>query len=481
MPMLQLLLLLFSLTFEPRYWLYYPAMSEIGSITFSNRRVFIAVPDGIYILDHQNRHQRTLTAADGIIEKIRFAAFNPSGNELLIVCPNRLYQFLPGTGQVYQLNPPFKNVRSIAITNSGAFFETELGTFQKLFPDRYQRVESIPGAARQADEAAIPVTWYGANDTTTIHTWTFLSPYFILDEQKKPRPLTKAYPNERTGRLYVTSPNYGVIIYNLRSGFKEGEIRLGPPAEPVRKIVNLQGHLWFLTDEGNLLLDSAGNWRSYSIPPGEFSFQTGQLLLTDAILDLKRRQGISAILSLAPATTILGTEQALYAIGPDGKPALITELFHPVNALASVRDSILVGTDDGLFILTCDTLTRITDPFARFDWGVYSITQTRGKTFFGTLGRVLQLDPNNTWTQIIPPGYDLSQPVRLMTAAADLLFIAGADGIDIYNIKTGQWFKLDRTNGLPASDITALYADKKFLWVATPGIVSRYQFTAQLR
>ncbi|MGQ9708245.1 MAG: hypothetical protein ACUVUR_05160 [bacterium] len=469
--MLKLLVLLVSLTYEPRYWLHYPSMSEIGSITFSNRSVFIAVPDGIYILDHQYHHLRTLTAADGIEEKILFVAFNPNGNELLIVCPKRLYRYHPGTGQVNQLNPPFKNVHSIAITKTGSFFETELGTFQKLGIDRYQSVQSVPE----------PITWYGANDTLSLRKWTFLTPYFILDEQLNPHPLKKAYPDPMTNRLYVTSPNYGVIIYNLRSGFKVGEIRLGPSAEPVRKIFNLRGKLWFVSHEENLFINSSGRWHSYAVPPGELFYQPAESMFTRALLDLNRQQGISAILPLEPAGIILGTENGLYRIGPDGKPKLIVELLKPVNAVALVRDSTLVGTDDGLFILINDTLMRITDPFARFDWGVYSICLTRGVTFFGTLGQVLRLDPDNTWTKLIPPGYDLSRPVRLMTATDHLLFIAGAEGIDIYDIRNNRWSKLDQNSGLPLTTVTALYADEEYLWIAAPGIISRYRYRAQLR
>ncbi len=467
---MQIFLLLISLFYEPSYWRYYPPMSEIGSITFSNRSIFIAVPDGVYIIDRSRlRHQRTLTAADEIDEKIRFCVFNQAQNELLIVTTTRLYQFLPTTGQVFELHPPFKQIRSVGITRGGAFFETESGVFFKLGGDRYQPAQAVPE----------PVTWFGEKDTAPIRNWTFLTPFFILDEQMKPRPLVRAYPDPRTNWLFVTSPGYGVIIYNRSTGFKEREIRLGAPSEPVRKILNLEGKLWFLTQKENLLIDSEGNWRSYSISPGEFSFEQGSILLTSEVLDIGRREGIAAILSLPPST-LLGTDQALYSIGQNGKPALVVELSKPVNALTIFRDSILVALDDGLFILINDTLTQVTDPFARFDWGVYSIAQTGSTTFFGTLGGVLKLDHDNTWSRLIPPGFDLSQPVRAMTAAQNLLFIAEKEGVDVYSIKDNAWTKIDRTNGLPFSEINALYADSLYLYIACPGMIARYEYQHQL-
>ncbi|MEO0020097.1 MAG: hypothetical protein ABIK47_05605 [candidate division WOR-3 bacterium] len=464
-------LLLISLLYEPHYWRYYPTMSEIGSITFSNRSVFVGVPDGIYILDRERlQHQRTLTAADGIDEKIRFCAFNQAQNELLIVTATKLYQFLPNSGQVFELHPPFKETRSIGITRAGAFIKTETGIYQKLGGDRYQPAQFVPE----------PVTWFGENDTTPIRNWTFLTPFFILDEQMKPRPLVRAYPDQKNSRLFVTSPGYGVLIYNLTTGFKETEIRLGAPSEPVKRIFKLGGKLCFLTRNENLFIDSSGTWRSYSIPPGEFSFKDGHLLLRTEIVDLNRRQAISAILPL-PSATLLGTEMALYSFGQDGKLTLITEISKPVNALAVFRDSTLVATDDGLFLLINDTLTPVVDPFARFDWGVYSIAQTNNTTFFGTLGGVLKLDENNTWTRLIPPGLDLSQPVRSIAAARNLLFIASNDGVDVYNIKDNSWTKIDRTNGLPFSEINALYADSLYLYIAAPGMIARYEYHHQLR
>lgn len=469
--MLQILLLLISLLYEPRYWRSYPAMTEIGSITFSNRAVFIAVPNGIYILDRNRlEHQRTLTTADGIDEKIRFCAFNQAQNELLIATESNLFQFLPISGQLFELHPPFKQIHSIGITRGGAFFETESGIYQKFGGDRYQPVQFVPE----------PVTWLGDKDTTPIRRWTFLTPFFILDEQMKPRPLARAYPDQKTNRLFVTSPGYGVLIYNLTTGFKETEIRLGAPSEPVKRIFNLQGNLCFLTRKENLFIDPSGIWRSYTIPPGEFSFKDSHLLLRTEIIDLNRRQAISAILPL-PSATLLGTEMALYSLSQDGKLSLVTELLKPVNALAIFRDSTLVATDDGLFLLINDTLAPVLDPFARFDWGVYSIAQTANTTFFGTLGGVLKLDENNTWTHLIPPGLDFSQPVQAMTAARTLLFIATSQGIDVYNIKDNSWTKIDRTIGLPFSEINALYADSLYLFIASPGMIARYEYHHQLR
>ncbi|MGC8798389.1 MAG: hypothetical protein ACP5PK_07010 [candidate division WOR-3 bacterium] len=470
--MLNLLCLLFSLFYQPDLWRHYPAMDQIGSITFSNRQIYIAVPDGIYILDLlSHRHLRTITAADGITDKIRFCAFSPSTRELLIAGTENLYQFIPATGRVNPLHPPFSRIRSIAIAANGAFFETELGLFRKTGPnDRYQ-----PGAS-----IAEPVRWYGEKDTISLRNWTFLTPYYIMDEQLTPKPLTRAYPEERTGRLYVTCPGYGVIIYNLRSGIRIGELRPGPTAAEVSTIIPAGTNRWFFTRTGTLLLDSTGSWHHFPDRSGELSFNRITSLLPPALAELNRQEPIRTLHQFRNRTYI-GTDYNLYILDSTGTLEPLLHLNRPVNAIAQVRDSLLIGTDNGLLLLADDTLTPVTDPYARFDFGVYSIARTAEAAFFGTIGRILMLDQNNTWSQLLPPGFDLAQPVRTLTAAQNLLFVADRSGIYILNIKTGTWTTLDRTNGLAALPVTALYADERYLWIAAPGIISRYEYAKQLR
>ncbi len=470
--MLKTLLLLTTLTYEPRNWLHYPSINEIKSVTFSNRSLFIAVPGGIYILDLRTfRHQRTITAADGIEGEILFAAFNPSGHELLIVSSGHLYQFLPLTQQIYRLNPPFKQVHSIGIARNGTFLETEMGLFQKIGgADRYT-------PARNINE---PVTWYGAKDTGNIRGWTFLTPYYITDEELNIYPLTKAYPDPQNQHLLVVSPNYGIIVYHLKLGIKEKTIRLGPPAEPIKAIFKINNQLWFFTETRFFFIDSTGNWHFPSTHSRDAAIFAQNFLASQQFWDLNQQEKIKTILPF-PGELLIGTTTTLYRLNNGERPTPVARLNTPINAIARFQDSILIGTNDGLFLLTPDSLTQVSDPFARFDFGVYNISQTRGVTFFGTQGRILRLDPDNTWTQLIPPGFDLSQPVRTMTAQKDFLFVASGQQISIYRLTDHTWQQLTPQQGLIASPITALYADETYLWIASPGLISRYEYSRQLR
>lgn len=453
--------LFFALFYQPELWLHYPPLEEIGSVSFSNRQIYIAVPEGIYILDrHTYQHLRTLTSADGITDRIRFCAYNPFGGELLIAGTSRLYSFVPSTGQLQPLNPPFNELRSIGIALNGAFFDTEKGMFQKIRSlDRFWRF----------GEVQPPVRWFGEKDTTSIRHWTFLTPYHILDADLNIRQLTHAWPDERLARLYVASPGYGILVYNLFSGLKERELRLGPPAKPIIRILRYDRQLWFLTEDGVASIDSLNNWSYTSRTAASLGIKFMP------ILELHQRGKILRFLNYA-GNTLIATVNGVYTLSPDNKVDLLWKLEHRLNDLSLIRDTLVVATDDGLLLVIGDSLIPVTDPFARFDFGVYSIVRSDKSLFFGTLGRILRLDTTNTWAQIIPPGFDLSRPVRTMTAGGNYLFIADGSTIHTLNLKNGTWTTIDHSAGLPQEEISALFADERYLWIAGSRFLSRFEY-----
>ncbi len=461
-----LISLFFTLFYQPELWLHYPPLEEIGSVSFSSRQIYIAVPEGIYILDrHSYQHLRTLTSVDGITERIRFCAYNPFGGELLIAGTNRLYSFVPGTGQLQPLNPPFNELRSIGIAQNGVFFDTEKGMFQKI-----RHLDQF----RARGELQPPVRWFGEKDTISIRHWTFLTPYHILDANLNIRQLTHAWPDERSARLYVASPGYGILIYNLFSGLKERELRPGPPAGPITRILRYDQQLWFLTEDGAAGIDSMKNW--YYPAWTETHLHINLL----PILELHQREKILSFLNYA-GNTLIATANGIYTLSPNSKLNLLWKLERGLNDLSLVRDTLLVATDDGLLLVTGDSLIPVTDPFAQVDFGVYSIVRADKTFFFGTLGRILQLDTNNTWTQIIPPGFDLSRPVRALAAAAGYLFVANGSTIHTLNLKNGTWTAINPSTGLPEQEISALFADERYLWIAGSRFLSRFEYRRQLR
>jgi hypothetical protein len=51
----------------------------------------------------------------------------------------------------------------------------------------------------------------------------------------------------------------------------------------------------------------------------------------------------------------------------------------------------------------------------------------------------------------------------------------------VLDTKDGLYTTIDATHGLPVSEITSLYADDRFLWIASDRLVARLDYTKELR
>jgi hypothetical protein len=86
-------------------------------------------------------------------------------------------------------------------------------------------------------------------------------------------------------------------------------------------------------------------------------------------------------------------------------------------------------------------------------------------------------------------GFALKQPVRALAAAGTRVFMATASPIPglpspvitVLDTKDNSWTTIDAARGLPAAQITSLYADDRYLWIASPGLISRFDYTKELR
>ena len=109
---------------------------------------------------------------------------------------------------------------------------------------------------------------------------------------------------------------------------------------------------------------------------------------------------------------------------------------------------------------------------------MYDIARSdAGTYYFGTLGGAVALAPDRTWNRYTPPGFDLSQPVRSLAAAGGFVFMGSRSGLYALNTGDNSWTAID----LPSDEINGLYADSRFLWISSPGIVARFEYSRALR
>jgi hypothetical protein len=51
----------------------------------------------------------------------------------------------------------------------------------------------------------------------------------------------------------------------------------------------------------------------------------------------------------------------------------------------------------------------------------------------------------------------------------------------VLDTKDGLYITIDATRGLPVTEITSLYADDRYLWIASPRLIARLDYAKELR
>lgn len=467
------LLVLVSLLgiYNPQNWRFYPSMDDVRCITASNSHVYFAVERGVYVFRRSNhRYVRCLTEADGIEGEVWLCAWNPARNDLYVATDGHLYRYIDATDRVAELSPPFEQAHSIGIVGGSVYFDTEKGLYRR----QHGRPEFT-----QVNSAPDSTNWYGERDTLRPEDFTFLTPYYVTDEQFISHEMMLVYPDPRGRKLYVGLDRNGARVYNMRSGFSEHSYRLGPTGFDVDRIIGLDSRLWFLSNSVTVALDSDGVWTHRRTMTGDLPSAEFRLLL-GSVLDLRRTEGLNAVLPDSLGLW-LATDDGLYSLGLKNKLTSVLKLERSVNGLAQIGNRLVFGTDYGLFALSGESLVEIRDPFDRTGFGVFSIARTAtGQTWLGTVGGLLRLDPDGEWEHIIPPGFDLSREVFGLAAGGDVVFYDDGDGITAWDSSDSLWHSIDASRGLPSGPVQALYADDRYLWIAAPGIISRLDYRAEL-
>jgi hypothetical protein len=470
--------------YRPENWQVFPSLDEVRCISSTGSEVYVAVPAGVCVLDRPRYNLvRTLNQADGITGEVQLCAHNPSRGDVYITTDGHIYRFVPATGQVTELAAPFKWVSAIGVGDSGAFFETDAGLFFRA----RNAVEFTP-----VTELPDDLLWYGTRDTLKPRDFPFLTPYFVMDEQLVNHQITRVRPDKGNKRLFAVAQDYGILVYNVKTGFSEAHIRFGPSRAAVRRIARLDDRLWFIGGSTAVGLDSTGNWHYFLTRPGDFSAGNFRLQFGN-VTNLERNEGLNALLPDSSGL-LLGTDYGIYLLGSDNQLATLLSLPRRVNGLLRLHDSLLFGTDQGLFLATGDSVVEYSDPYGATDWGVFDITRsTNGTAWFGVLGGITSRTPDGRWFHYVPPGLDLKQPVNAIAAAGTRVFMAApsppstsplapypSSVITVLDTKDNSWTTIDAARGLPVSQINSLLADDRYLWIAGPGLVARLDYTKEL-
>ena len=472
MPWL-LILAVASALYNPDNWLTFPSLHDVRCIATSRSRLYIAVPQGVYILKRGNyRHVRTLTRADGLDGEVRVCAHNPARNELLVATDEHLYRYGSTANAAVELFAPFHKVFSIGIDSSGAVFDTDKGLYAGRGAD--------PGF-KKMETPSTGLIWYGRRDSSDPRDHVFLAPYFITDPQLIQHDMTLVRRDPRSRRLYVATADYGVFVYDPTSGFVDRHIRFGPPPERVRRITRMGRETRFTSEAWRTSVDDAGNWSYRRTRYGDI-FTGADHLPAATLRDLDRREHVNAVAGNAGNRLYVGTDEALYSVGSDGRYERLLQPGRPVKAVSLAGDTLLFGTDYGLYRFHDGEMLEIRDPFDRTGFGVYAIARDdNGTEWFGTIGGILSRTPGGEWDYLVPPGFELGLPVSELAAGDSVIFFRTAGGFTAWNLRSRSYIEYDEHSGLPTSNIGALCADDHRLWLSAPGYIIRFDYAEDLK
>jgi ligand-binding sensor domain-containing protein len=456
-----------SYIYYPQDWLNLPSVTSIHSITADPFNVYIGTPDAIYIFDKlANQVTRTLTSSDGINGSIRICAYDRESNLLWIVVDNRLIGYNSYTNFHFELFPEFY-IRSIGVADSYLYFLTDDKLWRMRKKDRKFQTIAKP------DTKAI---WYGERKSYKVTDYSFLVPYFYIDENVIRHNITVVFEDRK--KLWVGADEYGVLTYDLVTKLPLSHWRLGSEIGSIYKIIKIDNEIWFVGTDGYAkYTPQTGDWNYYQTPFGAI-FSTKSVLLQSKILDLKRVQGISSLVQ-EHNNYWIGSGYQVYLY--EAKSNVLTPIFRfpsPIQNISISDDAAFFIAANGLYRYQTKTkkIDTIFDPYQKITFGVFDIFPTKSQYYFSVNGGFLSLDTLGKWQNHILPGIDLSMPFTTLAGFGDYLFLGMNKGFAAYNEKTERYDYFTTKEGLLSNNINALYADSSYLWIASDRGISRFSY-----
>ena len=465
-----LLLFLPGYIYDHHDWLNLPAMDRVVSISGDNYSGFVGVTRGVYEIDRGSRKLvHTFTSADGIRGEVRAVYYDPKMNLLWILSSGNLLALNPFSDVATSYPLPEPEVNSLGAGTDHIYLASPTGS---------HRMSKLGGVYDTLSPARDKVAWYGSLADGKASDYGFLTPYAYYDKEMNRHPITTVF---REGRwLWVGTEGYGALLYNAVTGTLVGQWQLGPAISRVRSIFNSQGSIWFAGDEMLTRYSPQRDTWAWFPTPFNIFYLDSSLLLRSKVLDLAHHEPILAVAEDTLGSW-LGTTEGIYYYTPKGN--VLTQhllLKSRANAILIDRDSVFIGTDDGL--IRYDRASRawslFNDTMQQMHFGAFGVATTSRRRYYAVYGGFETQDSLADWELLTPPGWNLSMHPEALAAVGNRLFAGSDDGVIVYDERTGAYSVLNTDSGLLSNRVFSLCADPDYLWIATDAGISRFNLHA---
>lgn len=462
------LILLAAYLYDPRDWLHLPPMARVVSITADPFYVYIICPDGVFAWDKgKERLSHTITRLDGIPEGLKLGGYDPETGRLWVLSQDRLTGYHPFTRSSYGTQNPLPEATSIGIGPSWLYLASRdkilKGDKQEL---RFIRVETVPAE----------VVWYGERSPYKAQDYLFLTPYHYTDEGFRRYEITCLYEEPRL--LWVGTDGYGIFGYDLLTRGSR-HLRFGPAQAQTELIYADDQGLWFLHPYHlSCYSPHLNTWSYYD--RARPLYPQGKGLLSFNLWDLVRRGMLLSLTQDGPRGWVGSTDGLwLWDVNSGG---LIRWAFQDtaVHKTLLVGDTLFVATEYGLWRTPPGGRPEsVKDPYNKLSFGVRNMARAGKNLYLATQSGVVVQDSAGSFKLLTLAGVDLIRPLRALAGYGRYLFLVPWCGrLILYDVEEDHYERLDLKYCLLSDEVTGLWADATYLWIATPKGLSRLNYHA---
>ncbi|GEM_PF-2467449 len=469
---MSLLLLLIGYLYNPADWQYYPRLDDICNFTSTSyNTVYAATSNAIVQLDENtNMPKRVFTPSIGLNSLIYLVLYDNSYSQFWILTNSgRLFTYNPEVQITKEVNlsVPIKRAKRLGINKNYVFID-HASTITAV--DKLRETE----ANAEADSQTV---WVDKKRVNLQKAYPFLAPWQMLSEELTTIPYSDVYVND--GKAYVTVKGYGYLVFNALSWVEDFRYQ-SPRANEIHSMFTYDSSLYIFGKNGvDQIILSSGSlyhhpyyaWGTTLAPKPAWSIGISGKLRRISYNKAKLIEG-NLFLFQKNRTDVFNIK------------AKIISQISAANRIYDAdfnRDSLFIATDNGVYLtLLKDTLlAALRDARSKiFRNDVLGIVRGNRARYFWT-GSLTVKQTGKKWEYYPAPAF-IPLPQKAITGRDSLIVVGGKGGVSIYNPETYFQLRLTTNEGLLSNDVTDVYLDGNYLWIASNAGLQRFDLGAVL-
>jgi len=465
---MSIILALLSYIYNPSDWQHYPDFADIRNFTSDAfNTVYVVTTNSILELDDDsNLPKKAYTPGQRLPTPINLAIYDYD---------TRYFWIATDEGSIYSYSVMGAPPKRIPLSASSHVHSIGLDE-QYVYIDYGSSVASIDKYTQIAETAqpGSDTRWVSSVNTDN-RAYPFIAPWYINDIEIYPFKQVYVHRN----KAYVSAPGYGYLVYSTQGWWELTRFR-GPKTQGLHSLFTSDSSLYAVgitgvselpKGQGTFIFHPFDRWGTTEYKTPAWSKGAYSKLRR---IDYHRFRLINNHLFL------LENRDAHVLNIPSGTLSdIITNRW--IYDVDYSKDTLFFATDEGAFITIPpeDISTPLADERTNLvAEDVYGIIRGIHARYFWTDRMIIKQSPQG-WDYYTHPSY-LPIPQEAIAGRDSLIVSGGEGGLVIYNPETFFEQRLTTEEGLLSDNVTALFIEDNYLWIATDAGLSRFDLTAVL-